>query len=158
MRGGPSQHETWDPKPDAPLEYRGAFGEMATRVPGIRICDLLPMSAALQDRWSIIRSLHHKDAGHSAADQICFTGRDAGSNPDSNVHPSCGSVVARQLGEERPSLPPYVVIPRQVPGTDSAYLGPAFRPFETIADPARDGPFRVEGLGLPSGLDRKSVV
>jgi hypothetical protein len=152
MRGGPSQHETWDPKPDAPLEYRGAFGAMPTRVPGIRICDLLPMSAAIQDRWSIIRSLHHGDAGHSAADQICFTGRDSGSDPDRNAHPSCGSVIARQLGHETPRLPPYVVIPRQVPGTDAAYLGPAYRPFETLADPASDGPFRVQGLGLPAGL------
>src|ERR1041385_8452730 len=53
MRGGPSQHETWDPKPDAPVEYRGAFGAMRTRVPGIQICDLLPMSARLMDKWSI---------------------------------------------------------------------------------------------------------
>src|SRR3954462_10658745 len=74
MRGGPSQHETWDPKPDAPLEYRGEFGAMSTKVPGIQICDLLPLSAQIMDKWSIIRSLHHAAAGHSSADKICFTG------------------------------------------------------------------------------------
>src|SRR6266699_2929722 len=74
MRGGPAQHETWDPKPDAPIEYRGAFGAMRTKVPGIQICDLLPMSARLMDKWSVIRSLYHTDAGHSSGDQICFTG------------------------------------------------------------------------------------
>ncbi|HEY0456079.1 MAG TPA: DUF1501 domain-containing protein, partial [Verrucomicrobiae bacterium] len=57
MRGGPSQHETWDPKPEAPIEYRGEFGAMSTKVPGIKICDLLPMSARMMDKWSIVRSL-----------------------------------------------------------------------------------------------------
>jgi hypothetical protein len=156
MRGGPSQHETWDPKPEAPLEVRGAFGSMPTKVPGIRICDLLPMSAAIQDKWSIIRSLTHHDAGHSSGDQICFTGYDAGPNPDVNVYPSCGSVVAKSIGSMRRDLPPYVVVPRQVPGTDSAYLGPAHKPFETGADPAREGPFRVTTFDPPSdvSLDR----
>src|SRR5258706_13172060 len=69
MRGGPSQHETWDPKPEAPLEYRGEFGAMPTSVPGIQICDLLPMSARIMDKWAIIRSLHHEDAGHSNVDE-----------------------------------------------------------------------------------------
>src|SRR5439155_617852 len=55
MRGGPSQHETWDPKPDAPVEYRGEFGAVTTSVPGIQICDLLPMSAKIMHKWSIIR-------------------------------------------------------------------------------------------------------
>jgi hypothetical protein len=152
MRGGPSQHETWDPKPDAPAEVRGVFGSIPTAVPGIRICDLLPMSARIMKKWSIIRSLTHGDAGHSAADQICFTGYPPGPNPDANVAPSCGSVVARQLQGQNPKLPAYVVIPRMVPGTDSAYLGPAFRPFETQADPAVNGPFAVPNLRAPEGL------
>src|SRR5262245_25539843 len=52
MRGGPSQHETWDPKPEAPAEYRGAFGAIRTAVPGIQICDLLPQSARIMKKWS----------------------------------------------------------------------------------------------------------
>jgi hypothetical protein len=125
MRGGPSQHETWDPKPEAPAEVRGPFGAIPTKVPGIRISGLLPKSAAIMDKWSIIRSLHHENAGHSAADQICFTGYAPGPNADENVAPSCGSIVARQLAGQNPKLPSYVMIPRAVPGTESSYLGPA---------------------------------
>ncbi len=152
MRGGPSQHETWDPKPDAPSEIRGPFGAIPTKVPGIRISGLLPRSAAIMNKWSIIRSLHHEDAGHSGADQICFTGYPAGPNPELNVAPSCGSVATKQLQNENPKLPTYVMIPRMVPGTDASYLGPAFRPFETQADPAQDGPFAVPNLQAPAGL------
>jgi hypothetical protein len=153
MRGGPSQHETWDPKPEAPLEYRGPFGSIPTSVPGIHICGLLPMSARIMDKWSIVRSLHHHDAGHSSGDQICFTGYDAGPDPERNLHPSCGSIVLKELQHETPSLPAYVMIPREVPGTGAGYLGPAFRPFETLADPANDGRFEVRSLALPAGVD-----
>src|SRR5947209_1379600 len=83
MRGGPSHIDMWDPKPDAPVEYRGEFGTMRTNVPGIILSDMLPMCARRMDRWSIIRSLHHNDAGHSSGDQICFTGYPAGPNPRS---------------------------------------------------------------------------
>jgi len=152
MRGGPSQHETWDPKPEAPVEFRGAFGAMPTNVPGVQICDLLPMSAGCMDKWSIVRSLHHHDAGHSAGDQICFTGYNSGPNPDENIHPSCGAIAAKQLGHLTPEMPAYVMIPKMVPGTGSAYLGVACKPFETLADPANAGPFRLPNFTLPQGL------
>ena len=153
MRGGPSQHETWDPKPLAPIEYRGAFGATGTSVPGIQICDLLPQCAKIMDKWSIVRSLHHDNAGHSAGDQIAFTGYKPGSDPNLNVHPSCGSIVSEQLGHLSPEIPAYVMIPRQVPGTDSAYLGVAHRPFETISDPAVAGPFRLQNFSLQEAID-----
>ncbi len=152
MRGGPSQHETWDPKPAAPAEIRGPFGAIPTKVPGIQISGLLPRSAAIMNKWSIIRSLHHDNAGHSGADQICFTGYPQGPNPDVNVSPSCGSIVAKQFQAENQRLPAYVMIPRMVPGTEPAYLGPAYRPFETQADPASEGPFQVPNLQAPEGL------
>jgi len=164
MRGGPSHHDTWDPKPDAPAEIRGEFGVIDTNVPGIRLSDLLPMTARIMDKWSIVRSLHHHDAGHSAGDQICFTGYNAGPNPDENVHPSCGAIVAKQLGHQTPQLPAYVMIPRQVPGTGAAYLGVACNPFETQADPAAPGPFRLPNFALPQGVtldrvgDRKGLL
>ncbi|MEC7567160.1 MAG: DUF1501 domain-containing protein [Planctomycetota bacterium] len=164
MRGGPSQHETWDPKPEAPVEFRGAFGARSTSVPGIQIVDRLPQCAAIQDKWSIIRSLHHKNAGHSAGDQIVFTGYPPGSSPDINVHPSCGSIVSEQLGHLNPELPAYVMVPRQVPGTDSAYLGPAHKPFETMADPAVAGAFKLQNFTLQENIsndrfkDRKGLL
>jgi len=152
MRGGPSQHETWDPKPDAPGEIRGPFGAISTRVPGIKISGLLPRSAAIMNKWSIIRSLHHEDAGHSRADHICFTGYPPGPSDDINIAPSCGSIATKQLQGQNPKLPAYVMIPRNVPGTEASYLGPAYRAFETQADPAQDGPFSVPNLQAPAGL------
>ncbi|MBM3982413.1 MAG: DUF1501 domain-containing protein [Planctomycetes bacterium] len=164
MRGGPSQHETWDPKPDAPAEVKGEFGATSTNVPGVQICDLLPMSAKIMDKWSIVRSLHHHDAGHSAGDQICFTGYNSGPNPDTNIHPSIGSVVSKQLGHLSTEMPPYVMIPRLLPGANSAYLGVAHKPFETQADPAQPGPFKLPNFNLADGVtfdqvgDRKGLL
>lgn len=152
MRGGPSHIDMWDPKPEAPVEYRGEFGVASTKVPGIVLSDMLPMCGSVMDKWSIIRSLHHGDAGHSTADQLCFTGYPPGSNPDENVSPSCGSIVAEQMSRRRLDLPAYVMIPRMVPGTGPAYLGVANKPFETGADPAAPGPFRVPNFSLADGL------
>jgi uncharacterized protein (DUF1501 family) len=153
QRGGPSQHETWDPKPDAPQDYRGAFGAMSTNVPGIQICDLLPKCAKVMDKFSIIRSLYHADAGHSAGDQIMFTGYPPNNaNPNENVYPSCGSIVAEQQGHLNPELPPYVMIPRRLPGVDPAYLGKKYAPFETQADPAVEGPFNLPNFSLGDSL------
>jgi hypothetical protein len=152
MRGGPAHQDMWDPKPDAPVEYRGEFGVIPTKVPGIILSDMLPMSAAIQDKYSIIRSLHHHDAGHSSGDQLCFTGYNSGPNPDENIHPSCGSIASEQLSHLNPDLPTYVMIPRMVPGTNSAYLGVAHKPFETQADPANAGPFRVPNFALADGI------
>ena len=153
QRGGPSQHETWDPKPDAPQDYRGAFGAMSTNVPGIQICDLLPKCAKVMDKFSIIRSLYHTDAGHSAGDQIMFTGYPPNKgNPNENYYPSCGSIVAEQQGHLNPDFPPYVMIPRRLPGVDPAYLGKKYAPFETQADPAVEGPFNLPNFSLGDSL------
>jgi hypothetical protein len=115
-------------------------------------------------KWSIVRSLYHHDAGHSSGDQICFTGYPAGPNLDENVHPSCGSIVSRQLGHLTPQLPAYVMIPRVVPGTGPAYLGVAHQPFETRVDPANPGPFRMPNFAPPAGVtveqigDRRQIL
>jgi len=142
----------WDPKPDAPVEFRGEFGVSNTNVPDIQLSDMLPMCGKIMNKWSIVRSLYHHDAGHSTGDQICFTGYNAGPNPDENIHPSCGSIVSRQLGHLTPEMPAYVMIPRQVPGTGSAYLGVAHKPFETGADPANPGPFRLPNFQMAQGV------
>lgn len=152
MRGGPSHIDMWDPKPDAPVEYRGEFGTMSTNVPGVQLTDMLPKTASIMDKWSIVRSLFHHDAGHSTGDQICFTGYNAGPTPDENVMPSCGSIVAEQLGHLNPTLPTYVMIPKMVPGAGAAYLGVSNKPFETLADPAQVGPFSVPNFALADGL------
>lgn len=157
MRGGPSHIDMWDPKPDAPVEYRGEFGTMASKVPDINLTDLLPLSGKIMDKWAIVRSLYHHDAGHSTGDQICFTGYNAGPMPDENIHPSCGSIVSKQLGHLSPQMPSYVMIPRMDPGTGPAYLGVAHKPFETQADPAQPGPFRIPNFSLPDGVTMERV-
>jgi len=157
MRGGPSQHDQWDPKPQAPVEIRGEFAPISTQVPGIQISELQPMCAKVMDKWSIVRSLHHRkedgNVGHSNGDQICFTGYPAGPITDTNVMPSCGSYVAKQQQHLNPALPAYVMIPRNVPGTESAWLGKACGPFETIADPAAGGSFKVPNFEMAPGVD-----
>jgi len=152
MRGGPAHQDMWDPKPEAPVEYRGEFGVIPTKVPGIILSDMLPMSAAIQDKYSIIRSLNHHDAGHSTGDQICFTGYNSGPNADENIHPSCGSIASEQLSHLNRDLPTYVMIPKLLPGANSAYLGVAHKPFETLADPAQEGPFKVPNFALAEGI------
>jgi hypothetical protein len=173
MRGGPSQHDMWDPKPDAPVEIRGEFAPISTSVPGIQVTEMIPKCAKIMHKWAIIRSLAHRredgNVGHSDGDQICFTGYHSGPMPDVNVMPSCGSIVARQQGQMNSKLPTYVMIPKMVPGTGSAWLGTAFNPFETKADPAVPEPFQIpnfdlaeemtmdrfrERQGLLEGLDR----
>jgi Protein of unknown function (DUF1501) len=164
MRGGPSHIDMWDTKPDAPAEFRGEFGTKPSSVPGINLTDMLPMSGRIMKKWSIVRSLYHGDAGHSTGDQICFTGYPPGPIPDENSYPSIGSIVARQIGHQTPGLPAYVMIPKMLPGAGSAYLGVAYRPFETLADPATPGPFRVPNFDLPQGItlervgDRRSLI
>lgn len=158
MRGGPSQLETWDMKPDAPLEIRGEFKPIPTSVPDIQICELLPQTAKIMDKWSIVRSLQHPpeygDVSHSRGDQVVFTGYGPGVNEGENVHPSMGSVVARQLQHLDPAMLAYVMVPRMIPGTGSAYLGPKCQPFETLADPAAKGgqKFEVPNLATPPGV------
>ena len=152
MRGGPSHIDMWDTKPDAPAEFRGEFDTISTNVPGIQISDMLPNSAKVMHLWSIVRSLNHLDAGHSTGDQACFTGYPPGQNADTNYHPSCGSIAAEQLQHLNPRMPAYVMIPKMVPGTNSAYLGVACKPFETIADPAAEGRFQVPNFALAEGL------
>ena len=168
MRGGPSQHDMWDPKPDAPSEVRGEFGSITTSVPGVRLSEYLPLSAKQMHRFSLVRSLRHRpqdgNVGHSDGDQICFTGYKSGPQSDVNIMPSCGSWASRFLRDADPGLPPYVMIPKMVPGTDSAWLGATCRPFETKADPASTEPFSIPNLarttrpGAPAPAEAKALV
>ena len=168
MRGGPSQLETFDMKPDAPAEFRGEFDPIATNVTGVRICELLPMTAKVMDKFSVVRSVCHPheygDVSHSRGDQVVFTGHAPGTNESENAHPSMGAVVAKQLQHLDRAMPAYVMVPRMIPGTGSAYLGRTCNPFETNADPAARGPFRVPNLNPVSGIsvdqidDRKRLL
>src|SRR5438270_6841937 len=77
--GGPAQLDTWDPKPNAPMDYRGPFSAIPTRVPGVRIGELFPQIAELADQFSILRSLHTQSNDHGVAGTIGLTSSAAGS-------------------------------------------------------------------------------
>lgn len=148
--GGPSQFETYDPKPEAPAEIRGAFKPIATKVPGVQLCELLPRHAQLADKIAIVRSCAHKESGHGSATKNINTGylHPPGTNEGVFLYPAVGSVVAKVRESERPSLPPYVCVPQQAIFKDNvgggAYLGTAYDPF--AAHPV-DGPKAVQVPG-----------
>ena len=95
MRGGPSHHDTFDPKPDAPAEIRGEFATIPTTLPGVRFVEHLPRLARQTDKFSIIRGHDPKNAGHGFADHLLMTGHPP--NP-SMVFPCYGSVISRERG------------------------------------------------------------
>lgn len=106
VSGGQSQLETWDPKPDAPSEVRGAFGATSTSVPGTLLCDRLPRLAKLAHRYSIVRTMSHEDLDHGSAFYLAMTGRyhqRLSSNPPvgPDDHPFFGSVLKRVQPTER---------------------------------------------------------
>jgi uncharacterized protein (DUF1501 family) len=111
LSGGPSHIDTWDPKPDAPAEVRGPFGSIATRVPGVRVCEHLPLQAGIMDRLALVRSVdcrastdHYPapmQAGNPLAQRSKF-------DPHIGTHPSMGSVAARFRGPNDPALPAFV--------------------------------------------------
>src|SRR2546426_1856460 len=109
MHGGPTQLETYDPKPEAPSEYRGPYKAIETCVPGIQISDKLPLQARVMDKCTIIRSFTHQDGDHFAAAHWLLTGY-LGSTAGNKTpqYPSMGSIVAKVLGPNRPDMLPYV--------------------------------------------------
>ena len=149
MWGGPAHQDTWDPKPDAPAEYRGEFQTIATRVPGLRICEHLPRTADRTDRLAIIRSMTHNDVDHTSATHFLLTGRDRPNRaaPIVDDWPNYGAVLSH-LGRGRGPLPPYVsmmpVVPNGAPrfveeshGQGAGWLGPLFNPLRIDADASK---------------------
>lgn len=137
LDGGPSHLETYDPKPDAPVEYRGPWGAIETNVPGIRISEQLPQHAKHADKMVFLRSVHHKNGDHFAAAHWMLTGRHGShANDKPQKYPSVGSYVARVHGANQRGAPAYVGLPSAqsvylFPGYQgAAYLGPAYNPFD----------------------------
>ena len=74
LTGGPSQHDTFDMKPDGPSEYRGEFKPISTRTPGLQICEHFPELARRSEKWALVRSLTHKESGHDKGTYVMLTG------------------------------------------------------------------------------------
>lgn len=150
--GGPSHLDTYDLKPDAPTEFRGEFRPIATNVPGIDICEHLPLQAKVMDKLAIVRSAFHTNAGHGMGSQWMLTGYQPTIEVNDNIFPSCGSVVAKMRGPNDPGLPAYVNLPRSLGLGKAAYLGASYNPFSPENDPNSDG-FQVRNLKLPGRVD-----
>ena len=148
LPGGMAHQESFDPKPYAPIEYRGECTTVKTKT-GEVFCETLPKLAGIADKLCVIRSMTHGEAAHERGTHNMFTGY----RPSpALIFPSMGSVVSHEYGP-RNNLPPYVCIPN-VPNEFAAngYLSSSFAPFSLGADPANNG-FRVQDLNLPNGVD-----
>ncbi len=149
LPGGIAHQETFDPKPYAPVEYRGQLGTVPTKIPGEVFCETLPRTAQIADKIAVIRSMTHGEAAHERGTHNMFTGY----KPSPALqYPSMGSVVSHEYGP-RHDLPPYVCVPDQpniYAGT--GYLSSAYSPFSLGSDPSSKG-FRVQDLDLPGGID-----
>jgi hypothetical protein len=148
LPGGIAHQETFDPKPFAPVEYRGDMGSIATKIEGEKFSQTLPQTAQLADKLTVIRSMTHGEAAHERGTHNMFTGY----RPSPALqYPSMGSVVSHEFGPKN-NLPPYVCIPRQpnvYAGT--GYLSSSFSPFSLGRDPASPK-FKVQDLNLPGDI------
>jgi hypothetical protein len=151
LPGGMAHQESFDPKPYAPVEYRGEMGVVQTKIDGVVFNECLPQTAQIADKLVVCRSMTHGEAAHERGTHNMFTGY----KPSPALqYPSFGSVVSHEFGP-RNNLPPYVCVPSQ-PNTYAGcgYLSSAYSPFGLGSDPANPG-FTVQDLNLPGGVDAK---
>ncbi len=152
--GGQSQLETWDPKPDAPAEIRGAFGSIATSVPGVRLCEHLPR---LADRYTIVRSMSHEDLDHGSATYLALTGhyharKSSNPLPAPTDMPTYGALLKRVRPVQHFPYPavhvnaPVLVPETPSPGQFGGNLGRG-------ADPLFVGDFSGNDASAMRGLD-----
>ena len=180
--GGMSHHETWDPKPDAPAEYRGLFNPIATAVPGIRIGEHLPRLAQHTDKLAIIRSMHHRSSAHGKGMYWNITGHPpmapevaVNQPPTRQDWPCLGAMVAR-FRKAPAGFPPAVQLPYPLvdnntlqAGDNAGFLGSAADP--VLVRPDRGRPWggvsrdlgamvlrRAEGVDAPRLLARKDLA
>jgi uncharacterized protein (DUF1501 family) len=150
LEGGPSHLDTFDPKPDAPAEFRGEFRPIVGNIPGVAVCELMPRLALVLDRVAILRSVHHSSADHGVSAHWVMTGFPGEPSHRDNVRPSSGAIVARLRGANAAGVPPYVALPGAPPFGQGAYLGPGGSPFSPDGDSA--GGARVRSLEPPPSL------
>ncbi|WP_010583939.1 DUF1501 domain-containing protein [Schlesneria paludicola] len=163
LQGGPPQHETFDPKPDAPREIRGPFSPIQTNIPGIQFSELLPRTAQRADKLAVIRSLSTDDNNHDVSGYWVLTGYPYGPGSARQIKPTdwpyLGSVVKMLKPSERLPALSSVWLPDMMrlndnvtpAGQTGGFLGSMWDPERFVGDPASDQ-YRVEGLSLPVDL------
>lgn len=161
LPGGPPHMETYDMKPDAPADYRGEFKPIPTNVPGIDVCELLPLHAKCADRYTLIRSIAHEFADHGGGHKRFLTGRHP-KTPTGFVNdaPAVGSVVAKMRENVQRGVPNYVSATHagrahvDTYSFGAAYLGPAYAPFNVPGDPSL-ADFQVKNLALSTEMESR---
>ena len=152
--GGPTHYEMFDPKPGAPAEIRGEFEPISTALPGVAFSEHMTRLAAMNDRFSLIRSIRHNQGNHGAGNHYMMTGAPpripVGCGAFVSFHPSLGSVAARELGRND-GLPPYFSLARMSRSGGPNFLGARYAPF-VVADNPDSSDFRVRDVALPKGL------
>ena len=162
LGGGPPQHETFDPKPNAQAAYRGSFGPIATSADGIQFCELLPLAARWAHRMTIIRSMTTGTNFHAVSGYQMMTGhvhpagRDVPASPKDWPH--IGGVVANLKPSEQSPLSS-VTLPEPIvnnpgilwPGQDGGFMGRTWNPTLFNCDPSAPD-FRLDSLSLPDGM------
>lgn len=155
LPGGPAHLDTYDMKPDAPIEYRGDFRPIRTNVSGIELCELFPRQAKIADKFTLIRSVCHDFSDHGGAHKRFMTGRIPATPTEFvNDAPAVTSIVTKMLEyRQKNALPPCVAgvddgrSQVDVFSLGSAYLGTAYTPFIVAGDPCRKE-FHVQNLEL----------
>lgn len=152
LRGGASHLDTFDPKPDAPSEFRGPFAPIDTKTPGIRITELLPRLASISDRYALLRSVAHTGGGHPAGSLQVLGGDPDAQDKVKPVYPDWMTIANYLRHDPSRTIPNYVAI-NPVDRYDSftiagsTYLGPSYEPFTVIGDPSQPN-FEVPNIGL----------
>jgi hypothetical protein len=157
LEGGPSHIDMWDLKPDAPAEIRGPFKPISTAVAGTQISELLPLSAKVADKFTILRSHSHADNAHQTGRHWVLTGYppnfpdgQARGVPFNELYPSIGSIISRELGPAG-SVPPYVEVPEPLGPGGPGFYGAKYGPFTIDNDPVQPD-FEVRDLNVPDSV------
>ncbi|MCA9076901.1 MAG: DUF1501 domain-containing protein [Planctomycetaceae bacterium] len=157
--GGCSHIDTYDPKPDAPSEYRGPFSTIPTKVPGLQFTELLPMQAQIADKFTVLRSMRQTAGGHPAGSMQMLSG-----DPDTRDKPkpkypdwmSIANYLRSQEGARSNPLPRYVGVNPPTTYNGPAYLGEAYSPFAVTGDPSQPN-FEVPNIGLSDANEVKHL-
>lgn len=154
LDGGPSHYETFDPKPDAPVDIRGEFKSIPTAIPGVHFSETIPTLAKIADKFAVVRSICHKDPNHGGGNHYLMTGAatpvPVGCGAVVSFHPSIGSMVSHERGI-RNGLPAYVSLPSMSRSGGPNFLGAQHAPFVISGDPSQAS-FRVRDVTLPAEI------
>jgi len=147
LPGGLAHQESWDPKPEAPIEYRGPLGVVKTKIPGVVFSETLSHCAQIADKITVVRAVTGHIPDHAQATYQMFTGY---LPTPAILHPSIGAVVSQEFGP-RNNLPAYVGVPNVPDAGGTGYLSSKYGAFELGADPGQKN-FQVKDISLPKGV------